>query len=133
MMHRLRSAFVIARRDFSATVLSKAFIFFLLAPLFPLLFGGVFSPSFIPRFSVEVNQVFDRMDRAAGRAQRRLEAAGRHGGIGVDAHQRSSVAGVYAAGDVVIGLDQISHAMGEGGVAATTIRNDLAKDAPFLR
>jgi thioredoxin reductase (NADPH) len=49
------------------------------------------------------------------------------GCIGVDAHQRSSVEGVYAAGDVVIGLDQISHAMGEGGVAATTIRNDLAE------
>ncbi|WP_395611896.1 NAD(P)/FAD-dependent oxidoreductase [Allosphingosinicella sp.] len=44
----------------------------------------------------------------------------------VDAHQRTSVPGAYAAGDVVIGLDQISHAMGEGGVAATTIRNDLA-------
>jgi thioredoxin reductase (NADPH) len=43
------------------------------------------------------------------------------------------VPGVYAAGDVVIGLDQISHAMGEGGVAATTIRNDLAKEAPLLR
>ena len=42
MMRFVRSAFVIARRDFSATVLSKAFIFFLLAPLFPLLFGGVF-------------------------------------------------------------------------------------------
>ena len=42
MMRFLRSAFVIARRDFSATVLSKAFIFFLLAPLFPLLLGGVF-------------------------------------------------------------------------------------------
>ena len=42
MMHFLRSAFVIARRDFSATVLSKAFIFFLLAPLFPVLMGGVF-------------------------------------------------------------------------------------------
>ena len=55
------------------------------------------------------------------------------GCIGVDAHQRTSVEGVYAAGDVVIGLDQISHAMGEGGVAATTIRNDLAKDQPFLR
>ena len=53
--------------------------------------------------------------------------------IGVDARQRTSVPGVYAAGDVVIGLDQISHAMGEGGVAATTIRNDLAKDAPLLR
>ncbi len=47
----------------------------------------------------------------------------------VDSHQRTSVPGLYAAGDVVIGLDQISHAMGEGGVAATTIRNDLAKAA----
>jgi thioredoxin reductase (NADPH) len=55
------------------------------------------------------------------------------GCIGVDARQRTSVPGVYAAGDVVIGLDQISHAMGEGGVAATTIRNDLAKDKPLLR
>ena len=55
------------------------------------------------------------------------------GCIGVDAHQRTSVPGLYAAGDVVIGLDQISHAMGEGGVAATTIRNDLAKEQPLLR
>jgi ABC-2 type transport system permease protein len=42
MIRFIRSAFVIARRDFAATVLSKAFIFFLLAPLFPLLLGGVF-------------------------------------------------------------------------------------------
>jgi len=42
MMRFLRSAFVIARRDFGATVLSKTFIFFLLSPLFPLLLGGVF-------------------------------------------------------------------------------------------
>lgn len=55
------------------------------------------------------------------------------GCIKVDAHQRTSVPGVYAAGDVVKGLDQISHAMGEGGVAATTIRNDLAKERPLLR
>jgi len=55
------------------------------------------------------------------------------GCIGVDARQRTSVPGIYAAGDVVIGLDQISHAMGEGGVAATTIRNDLAKEQPLLR
>jgi thioredoxin reductase (NADPH) len=55
------------------------------------------------------------------------------GCIGVDAHQRTNVPGLYAAGDVVIGLDQISHAMGEGGVAATTIRNDLAKQRPLLR
>ena len=53
--------------------------------------------------------------------------------IKVDSHQRTSVRGLYAAGDVVIGLDQISHAMGEGGVAATTIRNDLASETPLLR
>jgi thioredoxin reductase (NADPH) len=51
----------------------------------------------------------------------------------VDSHQRTSVPGFYAAGDVVLGLDQISHAMGEGGVAATTIRNDLARERPLLR
>ncbi|RST30755.1 NAD(P)/FAD-dependent oxidoreductase [Sphingomonas ginkgonis] len=50
-----------------------------------------------------------------------------------DDHQRTSVEGVYAAGDVVHGLDQISHAMGEGGVAATTIRNDIAAKSPILR
>jgi thioredoxin reductase (NADPH) len=53
--------------------------------------------------------------------------------ITVDTHQRTNVPGLYAAGDVVKGLDQISHAMGEGGVAATTIRNDLAKQSPLLR
>ena len=39
------SAFVIARRDFTATVMSKTFLLFLLGPLFPLLmalaFGGI--------------------------------------------------------------------------------------------
>jgi len=50
-----------------------------------------------------------------------------------DDHQRSSVPGLYAAGDVVHGLDQISHAMGEGGVAATTIRNDLCAQEPRWR
>lgn len=48
------------------------------------------------------------------------------GGIVVDAHQRTSIKGLYAAGDVVLGLDQIGHAMGEAGVAATAIRNDRA-------
>jgi thioredoxin reductase (NADPH) len=50
-----------------------------------------------------------------------------------DDHQRTSVPGLYAAGDVVHGLDQISHAMGEGGVAATTIRNDLCAQKPLWR
>lgn len=55
------------------------------------------------------------------------------GSLPVDAHQRTSVPGLYAAGDVVLGLDQISHAVGEAGVAATTIRNDLARRRPLLR
>ena len=55
------------------------------------------------------------------------------GCIIVDSHMRTSVPGLYSAGDVVIGLDQISHAMGQGGVAATTIRNDLAEKSPMLR
>ena len=49
--------------------------------------------------------------------------ASEDGCLEVDAHQRTSMPGLFAAGDVVKGLDQISHAMGEAGVAATTIRN----------
>jgi thioredoxin reductase (NADPH) len=55
------------------------------------------------------------------------------GSIITDDHQRTNIFGLYAAGDVVKGLDQISHAMGEGGVAATTMRNDLAKEKPIIR
>jgi thioredoxin reductase (NADPH) len=51
----------------------------------------------------------------------------------VDAQQRTSIPGLYAAGDVTKGLDQISHAMGEAAVAATTIRNDLAKRIRLIR
>jgi len=54
-------------------------------------------------------------------------AATGDGCLKVDMHQRTSIPGLYAAGDVAKGLDQISHAMGEAGVAATTIRNDLAE------
>jgi thioredoxin reductase (NADPH) len=63
----------------------------------------------------------------------KLGAALKDGVLVVDSHQRTSVPGLYAAGDVVLGLDQISHAMGEGGVAATTIRNDLSRTSPLLR
>ena len=53
--------------------------------------------------------------------------------IVVDSHQRTNLPGLFAAGDVVKGLDQISHAMGEGGVAATAIRNYLAELEPLRR
>ena len=59
--------------------------------------------------------------------------ASEDGCLEVDEHQRTSVPGLFAAGDVVKGLDQISHAMGEAGVAATTIRNMLAEQRPLWR
>ncbi len=59
--------------------------------------------------------------------------ASEDGCLVVDDHQRTSIKGLYAAGDVTRGLDQISHAMGEAGVAATTIRNDLAELCPLTR
>jgi thioredoxin reductase (NADPH) len=58
---------------------------------------------------------------------------GADGCLVVDTHQRTNVPGLFAAGDVVKGLDQISHAMGEGGVAATAIRNCLAEMEPLRR
>lgn len=65
---------------------------------------------------------------------RRLGAKlGDAGCIETDSHQQTSIPGIYAAGDVVLGLDQISHAMGEGAVAATTMRNIIAKDQPLMR
>lgn len=55
------------------------------------------------------------------------------GCILVGDHLETSVPGLFAAGDVVVGLDQISHAMGQAGVAATTIRNYLAERTPLRR
>lgn len=55
------------------------------------------------------------------------------GCIVVDDQQRASVPGLYAAGDVVLGLDQISYAMGAAAVASTSIRNDLAEKHPIRR
>jgi thioredoxin reductase (NADPH) len=55
------------------------------------------------------------------------------GCIVTDEHQRTTLPGLFAAGDVVRGLDQISSAMGQAGVAATTIRNELSERQPLRR
>ena len=47
------------------------------------------------------------------------------GALAVDRHQETSVPGLYAAGDVVQGLAQISVAMGHAAIAATAIHNRL--------
>ncbi|HSK41885.1 MAG TPA: NAD(P)/FAD-dependent oxidoreductase [Arenibaculum sp.] len=57
--------------------------------------------------------------RAAGT---RLAADGR---LVVDAHQRTDAAGIYAAGDIVDGLNQIAVATGQAAVAAAAIHKDL--------
>ena len=54
----------------------------------------------------------------------RLDAEGR---LFVGPHQETSVPGLYAAGDLVRGLNQISTAEGEGAVAATDIHNGLGR------
>jgi thioredoxin reductase (NADPH) len=45
----------------------------------------------------------------------------------VDEHQATSVAGLFAAGDLVRGVNQISVAEGEAAIAATAIHNRLPK------
>ena len=54
----------------------------------------------------------------------RLSGDGR---LEVDLHQATSVPGLYAAGDVVRGLNQIAVATAEAAVAATDIHNRLRK------
>ena len=49
------------------------------------------------------------------------------GRLEVDLHQTTSVAGLYAAGDVVRGLNQIAVAPAEAAVAATAIHNALRR------
>ncbi|CAO4164503.1 Thioredoxin reductase [Methylorubrum extorquens] len=60
------------------------------------------------------------------RSEIALELGAEHDGTGaviVDEHNRTTVAGLYAAGGVVRGLDQVVVAMGHGAVAATDIHN----------
>ncbi len=45
----------------------------------------------------------------------------------VDEHQETSVRGLFAAGDLVRGLNQISVANGEAAIAATAVHNRLRR------
>lgn len=48
-----------------------------------------------------------------------------NGNLGVDDHQRTTIEGLYAAGDVVTDLHQLSVAFGHAAIAATDIHNRL--------
>jgi thioredoxin reductase (NADPH) len=65
---------------------------------------------------------FDSQQTLARQAGAVLDADGR---LTVSAHQQTSVEGLYAAGDVVRGLNQIAVATAEAAIAATDIHNQL--------
>ncbi len=82
-------------------------------------------------FGPERIERFDAVYSALGvtpRAQLAVQAGamlGDDGRLVVDNHQMTSVPGLYAAGDVVRGLNQISTAEGEAAQAATAMHNRL--------
>lgn len=62
------------------------------------------------------------------RSQLAIELGADHdsqNGLVVDGHLQTSVAGLYAAGDVVSSLDQIAVATGQAAIASTAIHNAL--------
>lgn len=82
-------------------------------------------------FGPDTTRRFDSLYAALGvqprnhlavNAGAKLDDSGR---LVVSEHQETSVQGLYAAGDVVRGLNQISTAEGEGAIAATHIHNTL--------
>jgi len=52
-------------------------------------------------------------------------ASTKDGNLIVDDHQRTTIEGLYAAGDVVTDLHQLSVAFGHAAIAATDIHNKL--------
>ena len=82
-------------------------------------------------FGPDAAREFDSIYAGLGvepRNQLAVDAGARldeNGRLIVGEHQETSVPGLYAAGDVVRGLNQISTAEGEGAVAATDIHNRL--------
>lgn len=79
----------------------------------------------------EAARRFDHLYLALGcsaQAQLAVAAGARQDELGnllVDAHQATTVDGLYAAGDVVRGLNQIAVGAGEAAIAATAIHNRL--------
>ena len=82
-------------------------------------------------FSGAGRMEFDALYSALGVTPRTglaLAAGARHddqGRLVVDDHQQTSIAGLYAAGDMVRGLNQITTAQGEAAIAATAMHNRL--------
>jgi thioredoxin reductase (NADPH) len=87
------------------------------------------------RFDSGREQVFDTLYSALGtrvRADLAVQLGAdtdADGTLLTDAHQRTSVADLWAAGDVVSGLNQLAVAFGQAAIAATDIHRELLKDS----
>lgn len=83
------------------------------------------------RFASGREQAFDSLYSALGTKVRGDLASGlgvdmdADGAVLTDPHQRTSVAGVWAAGDIVSGLNQLAVAFGQAAIAATDIHRQL--------
>lgn len=137
MTRFLRSAFVIARRDFAATVLSKTFIFFLLGPMFPLLLGGVFggigarvaSQADRPVVAVVSSQAdFDRMSEARGQLSQALGDAS----VVTLIHESPKPDLVLQQRRLLASGDPSVRAVVTGGLANPQIVGSVVNDPPML-
>lgn len=68
-------------------------------------------------------------DVRSGLATKLGAACTAYGTLQVDEHQRTTVEGLYGAGDVVTDLHQLSVATGHAAIAATAIHNGLTRNA----
>lgn len=66
--------------------------------------------------------------RSLDLARRVSAACDEKGNLIVDQHQKSTVEGLYAVGDVASSLHQVSVAIGQASIAATHIHNQLRKN-----
>jgi thioredoxin reductase (NADPH) len=88
----------------------------------------------IASMSDGTQEIFDVIYPVLGcdvRSELGKELGARHNGTGcleVDAHQQTSVAGLYAIGDVVSDLHQIAVATGHAAIAATHVHNNLPRN-----
>jgi thioredoxin reductase (NADPH) len=88
----------------------------------------------IASMSDGTQEIFDVIYPVLGcdvRSELGKDLGARHNGTGcleVDAHQQTSVAGLYAIGDVVSDLHQIAVATGHAAIAATHVHNNLPRN-----
>lgn len=115
--------------DGLASVLAEADISLIHAPDVSLRRSGDKLEAVLADTAVEFDVIYPAMG-AEVRSQLALSLGAAHtdgGYLTVDDHQRTSIAGLYGVGDLVVDLHQISVAFGHAAVAACTIHNSLPR------